>query len=389
MIVRRWPYRTRRGLALVVCAAMPLVSAATADAQEPPAPGNLVANWGFDVNTAGWGSFGGTVARTENGSQCTTTIPGAATVTRQTGDVYTLSDSQGGNQPTVRSTLAGDTYIAYATVIGTAASAAGKPGRIILRERIGATGTIVKETAAPFTLPPVGDSTVVAVSTPIVRTGTTLGLRIEQAGAAAGDAFSVDDIALRRATREFGADAPGPLWTTMSGDLARISTYSAVDASGFPDDVTRYLDHLRVYLDGRGGAAGTQKLRAVIYTGINAQVLPVFLLRASQEVTIRSGTSARWVDFRFDTPVRLSGIDGASYQFGLQSGNSRNVARYASSPQPGALWWGPDTYTDGPNQFFGTADPNGNNSTFTTADNQISIQGITAQVGHANPASCF
>ena len=49
----------------------------------------------------------------------------------------------------------------------------------------------------------------------------------------------------------------------------------------------------------------------------------------------------------------------------------------------------PDTYTDGPNQFFGTADPNGDNSTFTTADNQISIQGVTAQVGHANPASCF
>jgi hypothetical protein len=71
--------------------------------------------------------------------------------------VYTISDSQGtGNLPTVRSTVAGETFIAYARVSAASASAAGKPGRIILRERVGATGSILKETAVSFTLPPVG-----------------------------------------------------------------------------------------------------------------------------------------------------------------------------------------------------------------------------------------
>jgi len=388
MIVRRWAHSKRHGLAFAACAVVLLALAGPADALEPPAPGNLIANWSFDTDTAGWGSFGGTLTRTENGSLCSTTNPGAATVTRRIGTVYTISDSQGGNQPTVRSTAAGDTYIAYATVSPASASAAGKPARIILRERVGATGAIVKETATSFTMPALDGGAVVAVSTTIVRTGTTLGLRIEQSNAQDGDAFTADDIFLRRAARAFGAATPGPLWTRMSNDLARISAFSALDPAGFPDDVTRFLDRLRVYVDGRGGAAGTQKLRAVIYAGVGV-VSPVFLLRASQAVTIRSGTSARWVDFRFDDPVRLSGIDGATYQFGLLSGATRNVTRYASSAAPGALWWGPDTYADGPNPFFGTTDPDGAGATFNTSDNQMSIQGIAAPVGHANPESCF
>jgi hypothetical protein len=61
---------------------------------------------GFDTNTAGWESFNGTLARTQNGSLCSTENPGAATVTRKTGTVYTISDSLGGNLPTVRSTVA-------------------------------------------------------------------------------------------------------------------------------------------------------------------------------------------------------------------------------------------------------------------------------------------
>jgi hypothetical protein len=50
----------------------------------------------------------------------------------------------------VRSTVAREPFIAYATV--SAASAAGKPARIILRERVGTTGTIIKETARSFRL---------------------------------------------------------------------------------------------------------------------------------------------------------------------------------------------------------------------------------------------
>jgi hypothetical protein len=379
----------RRSAALASCAAVPLLLAAPAGAVEPPAPGNLIANRGFDVDTSGWGSSGGALSRTEDGSTCSTANPGAATVTRRTGGVYTISDAAGGNQPTVRSTVAGETFVAYAGVSAASASAAGKPARIILRERVGTTGAIVKETATRFTLPAVGERFVIATSTVAVRSGSTLGLRIEQSGAAAGDAFSIDDVFLRRGTRAFGAASPGSIWTPMGSDVARISTYGALDGSGFPDSATRYLDRLRVYLDGRGGATGTQKLRAVVYYGVGF-LEPVFLLRSSREVSIRSGAAGRWVDFRFDSPVRLSGIDGARYQFGLLSGATRNVARFAATRATGALWVSPDSYADGANRWFGTTDRDGATApAFTTDAKQMSIQGIAAPVGLAHPESCF
>jgi hypothetical protein len=362
------------------------VAAPAALALEPPAPGNLIANWGFDTGTSGWGSFSGTLARTTNGSTCSTTNPGAATVTRQTGSVYTISDSQGGNLPTVPATSAGQTFVAYATVLAPSASAAGKPARIILRERAGATGTIYKETATSFSMPPAGGSRVVAVSTVAVRSGTTMGLRIEQSSAGPGDAFSVDDIVLRVATRAFGPANPGTIWTKMSTDLARTSAFNVVDANGYPDTITRYLDRLRVYVDGKGGATGSQKLRAIIYTGVLG---PAEIVRASQEVTVAAGMTARWVDFRFDDPVRLSGFDGSTYQFGLLSGPARDVARYAATSQPYALTWGPDRYADGPNRYFGSTDPLGSFPTKIIDDKQMSIQGIAAPVGRAHAQSCF
>ena len=374
----------RRAAVIAAVAAVPLVVVAPASAINPPPPGNLIANSGFDTNTAGWGSFGGSLARTLNGELCSTTNPGAATVTRQTGAVYTISDSQGaGNLPTVRSTVAGETFIAYATVRSASASAVGKPARIILRERIGATGTILKESAVSFTLPPLGQPASPVVSATATRSGATMGLRIEQSAAVAGDAFTADDIFLRRTTQQFGRATPGTVWTAMANDVSRFSIYSAPD--GPPanhDNFTRYLDRLRVYVDGKGGATGSQKLRAMVYTGIATAAPFGDLAGVSQEVTITSGTSARWVEFRFDSPVRLSGFDGATYQFGLLSGPARNVARYASTTQPAALRWGPDRYADGPIPSFGTDFP------WNEDNKQMSIQGIGVPVAIADFDSC-
>src|SRR3954453_10127119 len=125
----RW---ARGGVVVAVCAVVPL-SIATSASALAPAPGNLVVNSGFDTDTSGWGSFGGTLTRTESGSPCLNGNAGAATATLQTGTVYTISDSQGGNQPTVRSTVAGQTYIAFTTVWAASPSAVGRPARIILR----------------------------------------------------------------------------------------------------------------------------------------------------------------------------------------------------------------------------------------------------------------
>jgi hypothetical protein len=388
----RAPFDWKRcGAALGVCAALSLAQAAAAPAQSPsyapPAPGNLIANGGFDMGTAGWGSFGGTLARSENGSLCWSMVPGAATVTRRTGSVYTISDSQGGHQPTVRSTVAGESFVAYATVAAASPSAAGKPARIILRERVGTTGAIIKETATSFTLLPSDQSAYVAVSAQAVRSGSTLGLRIEQSGAQAGDAFTVDDVYLRRATPEFGSETPGTIWTRVSSDISRVSTFSAAGADGRPDTLHRYLERVRVHLDGRGGATGSQKLRAVVYIGVGSYFTAP-LWATSREVTVSSGASARWVDFRFDEPVRLPANDGASYQFGLLSGGKANVARYAATAAPAALQWGPDRYADGASPYFGTTDPQ-TDPTWSTDGKQMSIQGISAPIAETHPLSCF
>jgi hypothetical protein len=393
MSVRRLSQFKPCGVAVAAGGVLLLALAATAGAQdvaEPPAPGNLIANWGFDADTSGWGSFGGTLTRTDDGSSdpCSPNA-GVATVVQRAGSVYSISDSQGGYQPTVRSTVAGETFIAYATVTPTSASAAGKPARIVLRERVGTTGTIIKESVTAFTMPRINEAIQPVVSATALRSGSTLGLRIEQTSAQPGDAFELDNVFLRRGTPAFGPAAPGTTWTTMSNDVSRVSIYSALDANGTPDRYTRYLPHLRVYLDGRGGAGGSQRLRAVVYAGIAAQSIPVRLVGVSREVAITSGTSARWVDFAFDTPVLLSGNDGATYQFGLQSGPTRNVARYASTSRPGALWWGPDGYADGPNQNFGTTEPNGASPTWSTDDKHMSIQGIAAATGVASRSSCW
>jgi hypothetical protein len=227
----------------------------------------------------------------------------------------------------------------------------------------------------------------VAVSATAVRSANTMGLRIEQSDAGPGDAFSVDDIFLRLAARAYGPADPGTIWTRMSSDLARTSAFAVLGPTGSPDLITRYLDRLRVYVDGKGGATGSQKLRAIIYTGV---LEPAEIVQVSQEVTIASGSAARWVDFRFDAPVRLSGFDGSTYQFGVMSGGARDVARYAATSQPYGLTWGPDTYADGPNRFFGSSDQVGGGfPTKLSDDKQMSIQGIGAPVGRAYPPSCF
>ena len=97
------------------------------------------------------------------------------------------------------------------------------------------------------------------------------------------------------------------------------------------------------------------------------------LWATSREVTITSGSGPRWVDFRFDAPVRLPAVDGAIYQFGLLSGPTGNVARDASTAAPAALFWGLDRYADGANPFFGTTDPRGASPTWSTDDKLMSI----------------
>ena len=105
------------------------------------------------------------------------------------------------------------------------------------------------------------------------------------------------------------------------------------------------------------------------------------LVAVSHELTVTSGTTPRWVDFRFDAPPFLSGFELATYQFGLLSGPTRNVARYASTSRTNALWWGTDSYADGPLTSREKPSLTLPPTTWKADDKQMSIQGIAVPVG--------
>ena len=79
------------------------------------------------------------------------------------------------------------------------------------------------------------------------------------------------------------------------------------------------------YLDGNGGASGTQQLRMALYGDDLYHGEPGYKLVESDVVTIVAGTPPGWVRFPISTPVAFGG--GAAYWITLQSGSTGGVVR--------------------------------------------------------------
>jgi virginiamycin B lyase len=131
------------------------------------------------------------------------------------------------------------------------------------------------------------------------------------------------------------------------------------------------ITKLRAYLDGNGGATGSQVLRGVLYRG----AAPGALVAQTEDVTIAAGEAGRWVELPFSSPVRL-GVH--YYWLGLHSGGTQGVARYAWDPGGAAVRrFNTDLFSDGPSDPFGPS----------VADNQrLSIHGVGGREPPSGPA---
>jgi hypothetical protein len=119
-------------------------------------------------------------------------------------------------------------------------------------------------------------------------------------------------------------------------------------ASKFTLDRLGTLWRFRAYLDGQGGALGSQAVRIVLYRD-NAGV-PGAKVVESAQANIAAGMTPRWVDF---TAVATR-LDPGDYWVAMFTGQTAAVARNYGG-DPGNNWFGnTDTYTDGASNPFGT-----------------------------------
>ena len=140
-----------------------------------------------------------------------------------------------------------------------------------------------------------------------------------------------------------GNQVVGTKWTAV--------TLNAKRASRFAAPALTTASQLQLYMDGNGGAAGSEVMRAVIYTDNGGQ--PDQLLTTSNQVSVAKGRKAGWVAFTLSKPVVLQA--GTYYWVGLHSGATGKVARYAGVSVTSALRWNTDTYSDGATPTFGAA----------------------------------
>ena len=118
------------------------------------------------------------------------------------------------------------------------------------------------------------------------------------------------------------------------------------------------LTGLHAYLDGLGGASGSQKVRMVLYQPCDEEPCPssgVRKIAESQDVTIAAGMPARWVHFAVPS-VALREV-GPQYRIAIQSGDTAGVVRDFSDRhtfvdcgacQQDRNWYGmPDAFADG------------------------------------------
>lgn len=109
------------------------------------------------------------------------------------------------------------------------------------------------------------------------------------------------------------------------------------------------LTGLHAYLDGLGGAAGSQTVRMVIYGYVlYGESFYPQLITQSDDVTIHAGMKPQWVDFKAPA-VEIAGYDDILI-IGIQSGPGAGVVRdYTDQRQLNYVWRGtPDAFADGP-----------------------------------------
>jgi parallel beta-helix repeat protein len=167
-----------------------------------------------------------------------------------------------------------------------------------------------------------------------------------------GDARQCLNVACAADRTLFGKTALGAFPNRFVSNSKYGSRYYLVNAT--PVSVTR----LRVYLDGRGAATGSQVLRGLIYRHTASG--PGALVARTFSTTVKAGQSAGWVSIYFPYPPELK---AGSYWLTLQA-DTGGVARYFWDPKTAGQRTNADLFSDGPANPFGAS---------SSADREMSI----------------
>jgi hypothetical protein len=138
----------------------------------------------------------------------------------------------------------------------------------------------------------------------------------------------------------FGRGNPGDSFSGTSTNVKRASRYFLWFGAT--------ARQLMVHMDGNGGAAGSQKVRAFIYSDLAGE--PRHLLTTSFETTIQAGRPAGWVGFYLPYTVDFT---PGWYWLGIQSGDAHGVSRYSWVSAPAGRRYNIDAFADGPASLFG------------------------------------
>jgi hypothetical protein len=140
-----------------------------------------------------------------------------------------------------------------------------------------------------------------------------------------------------------GKRTPGASFSGMSSNAKRAVAFPLY----FPATVRK----LHAFVDGRGGASGSQTLRGVLYAHGSGGA-PGALLGRTFQFSVPAGMSGRWLELYLAPPIRLN---AGVYWLGLHSGATNRVARFAWDPKDNSRRFNVDYYPDGPSNPFGSA----------------------------------
>ena len=200
----------------------------------------------------------------------------------------------------------------------------------------------------------------------VIHSGDTTGIARDYGGSTANTWYGNSD------TYSDGGSNPFGTGTLGTGPVAAYATYippaqqfgrttiATTPSAGLGTNFKRgsmftlgaaaTLSSLNAYLDGNGGASGTQQLRMELYR--DSSGTPGAKVAQSAIVSVSSGQSAGWVSFA-TPPVSLT---SGSYWIVIHSGDTSAVARdYGDGASD---WYGnADTFSDGGSDPFGSGTP--------------------------------
>ena len=172
------------------------------------------------------------------------------------------------------------------------------------------------------------------------------------------------------------------LRTSTPGKFGR-TTVGTVPSSGMTTDVKRgskfslseaaTLSSFSAYLDGNGGASGSEQVRIVLYR--DASGTPGAKVADSNVVTINSGAAGAWVTFTAPQVALTAG----SYWLVIHTGGTTGIARNMGDGTSTPNWYSnTDTFSDGASDPFGT----GNVGTGTISIYASYTPGVQKQFGN-------